>query len=202
MTHSNNDTKNETIVTAEEKHLVLDHSYDGILELNNPLPSWWAILFYVGVAFAVGYIAYYIFLGGPSLQDEFNKDYAHVVLVQEEFKKQNSAFKPDVYATYSTPEGIKAGAAIYEENCLSCHLEKGKGDVGPNLTDEYWIKAKGTPETVYDVVFNGSEENGMPVWSEILSAEDIYKVTAYVQSLHHTHVKDGKAPQGEKVEDK
>lgn len=195
----NNETKLH--VKDDEKHLLLDHNYDGIQELNHPLPSWWAFTFYAGIIFGVFYIVYYQFGGGPSLRDEFKKDYAFFVKLQDDFKKKEGAFNPALYAGHSTPEEIKKGEEIFTNNCVACHLEKGKGDIGPNLTDEYWLWAKGTPETIYPVVFNGVPENGMPTWSETLSRDEIYQVVAYVQTLHHTHQKGGKAPQGEKVDD-
>lgn len=187
-------------VQDDEKHLLLDHSYDGIQELNHPLPSWWSFMFYAGIAFAVVYFVYYQFLGGPSLRAQFNKDYAVIVASQAEFKKKEGLFNPDLYVQFSTHEQIKKGEEIFTNNCVACHLEKGRGDIGPNLTDEYWLWAKGTPETIYPVVFNGVVENGMPNWSEVLSRDEIYQVVAYVQTLHHSHQPQGKAPQGNKVE--
>lgn len=198
---SNSNDKDKLHLEADEKHLLLEHDYDGLRELNNPLPRWWNVIFYVSVAFGVCYLAYYQFMGGPSLKDEFKKDYAQVVAVQEEFKKQNSAFKPELFETYSTAEGVKKGEEVFTTNCVACHLEKGKGDVGPNLTDEYWLVAKtGTPEAIYNVVYNGSVDNGMPAWNELISTEEIYQAVAYVVSLKNTNQPGGKAPQGEKVE--
>lgn len=187
-------------VQDDEKHLLLDHSYDGIQELNHPLPSWWAFGFYAGIAFAVVYFAYYQFFGGTSLRAQFDKDYAVIVASQAEFKKREGLFNHDLYVKFSTPEQIKKGEETFNNNCVACHMEKGRGDIGPNLTDEYWLWAKGTPETIYPVVFNGVVENGMPNWSEVLSRDEIYQVVAYVQTLHHTHQPNGKAPQGNKVE--
>lgn len=187
-------------VQEDEKHLLLDHNYDGIQELNHPLPSWWAFLFYGLIAYAIVHFTYFQFLGGPSLRDDFKKEYAVVVAAQEEFKKQEGEFNPDTYVKFSTPEQIKKGEEVYTNNCVACHMEKGRGDIGPNLTDEYWLWAKGTPETIYPVVFNGVVENGMPNWSEVLSKDEIYQVVAYVQTLHLTHQPQGKAPQGNKVE--
>jgi cytochrome c oxidase cbb3-type subunit 3 len=187
-------------VEENEKHLLLDHSYDGIQELNHPLPSWWQFLFYGGIVYAIAYFSYYQFMGGPSLRDEFNKDYAVIVASQAEFKKKEGMFNPELYVTFSTPENIKKGEEVFTNNCVACHLEKGRGDIGPNLTDEYWLWAKGTPETTYPIVFNGVVENGMPNWSEVLSRDEIYQVVAYVQTLHLTHQPNGKAPQGNKVE--
>ena len=187
-------------VQEDEKHLLLDHSYDGIQELNHPLPSWWQFLFYAVIAYAIAYFIYYQYMGGPSLRDEFKKEYAVIVASQEEFKKKEGLFNPEVYAQFTTPENIKKGEEVFVNNCVACHLEKGRGDIGPNLTDEYWLWSKGTPETTYPVVFNGVVDNGMPNWSEVLSKEEIYQVVAYVQTLHLTHQPNGKAPQGNKIE--
>lgn len=195
---SNKETKLH--VEENEKHLLLDHDYDGIQELNHPLPFWWSTTFYGGIIFAIAYFTYYQVMGGPTLRDEFKKEYSVVAAAQEEFKKQAATFNPETFAKWNTAEGIKKGEEVYTNNCVACHLEKGKGDIGPNLTDEYWLWAKGTPESVYPVVFNGVPENGMPTWSETLSEEEIYQVVAYVQTLHLTHQPGGKAPQGNKVE--
>lgn len=193
------DTKLE--VKADEKHLLLDHDYDGIQELNHPLPPWWNFIFYAAIIFSVGYFIYFQLLSGPSLRDEFRESYSQVVALQEEFKKQNSAFNKDYYQSMIADDGFKKGEVVFEENCLACHNEKGKGDIGPNLTDKYWLIAKGTPQTIYDVVFNGSEENGMPAWAELISKDEIYQAVAYVMSLKNTHQPGGKEPQGEIVED-
>lgn len=200
----NEEKKNspELEVKDDEKHLLMNHVYDGIQELNHPLPSWWAFTFYGGIVFAIIYFSYYQFMGGPSLRDEFNKDYAVIVNLQQDFKKKEGAFTPETFVKFNNAEGIKKGEIVFADNCMACHMEKGKGDIGPNLTDEYWLWAKGTPETIYPVVFNGVPDNGMPTWSETLNSEEIYQVVAYVQTLHHTHQPGGKAPQGNIVEDK
>ena len=194
--------KEETKLHVEEneKHLLIDHVYDGIQELNNPLPSWWAATFYGGIVIAAIYFTYYQLMGGPSLRDEFNKDYAVIVKLQEEFKAKEGAFNQEQYVKFSTPEGIKKGEEVFVNNCVACHLEGGKGDIGPNLTDEYWLWAKGSPETIFPVVFNGVLENGMPNWSETLSVDEIYQVVAYVQTFHNTKVAGGKPPQGNMVD--
>ncbi len=195
--------KEETTLHVEpdEKHLLLEHNYDGIQELNHPLPSWWNFIFYTAIIYSFGYFIYYQFLSGPSLREEFNKDYSEVLALQAEFKKQNSAFKPELYAVAATPENIKKGEEVFTNNCLPCHAEKGRGDIGPNLTDKHWLVAKSTPETIYNVVFNGSEENGMPPWAEVLTSEEIYHAVSYVSSLKNTFQKGGKPPQGELIED-
>lgn len=199
---SNQGKENEKLhVEADEKHLLLDHNYDGIQELNHPLPSWWNLILFLTVIYSIGYFTYYQIMGGPTLKEEFKKDHAKVLILQEEYKKLNSAYKPERYAASFNPDGIKKGSEVYEMNCLPCHAEMGKGDIGPNLTDKHWIIAKSTPETIYNVAFHGSEANGMPPWGDVLTSEELYFAVAYVSSLKNTHQKGGKAPQGELIEE-
>lgn len=195
------DKKSKLIVKEDEKELLLDHNYDGIQELDHPLPSWWNFIFYAAIIYSVGYFVYYQFLNGPTLKEEFDKDYAAVLINQEAFRKSNTAFKPEMYQAVANAKGIKQGEEVFVNNCLPCHAENGKGDIGPNLTDEYWLVAKSTPETIYNIVFNGSEENGMPPWNDVLTPEEIYLAISYVTSLKNTYQKGGKEPQGEKIEE-
>lgn len=192
---------NKTNIHLEEgeKELLLDHAYDGIQELNNPLPSWWRFTFYAGIIFGTFYIIFF-FLGAPTLRDEFAIEHQNILDLQAQFKQKSGMFDEVKYQAIFKDDGINKGKVVFETNCVACHKEKGAGDIGPNLTDEYWLRAKGTPETIYPVVFNGVPENGMPTWSETLSEEELYQAVAYVQSLHLTNVAGGKEPQGNKVE--
>lgn len=198
---SNNDNKTDLHLEEGEKHLLLDHNYDNIHELNNPLPSWWSFTFYGGIIFGTFYIIFYLVLGAPSLRDEFKKDYAKILVLQEDFNKKNGAFDEVKYQAILADDGVKKGEVVFSTNCVACHKEKGIGDIGPNLTDEYWINSKGTPATNFAVAFNGVPDKGMPTWSQTLSSDEIYQAIAYIETLHNTHQPGGKAPQGEKVEE-
>ena len=72
MSHNKNDDT-KLIVKEDEKQLLLDHNYDGIQELNHPLPSWWNFIFYAAIVYSVGYFIYYQFLNGPTLKEELTK---------------------------------------------------------------------------------------------------------------------------------
>lgn len=193
--------KEKLDVKPDEAHLLMDHEYDGIKELNHPLPRWWNTIFYVAIIFSLGYFIYYQLMNGPSLREEYLKDYSRVLAVKAEFNRKNNAFDPEFYQAMIADDGLKKGAEVFELNCMPCHAENGRGDIGPNLTDQYWLIAKSTPETIHKVVFNGSEENGMPAWGELITKEEIYRAVIYVSSLKNTNVKGGKEPQGEKIEE-
>ena len=42
-----------------EKDILIDHGFDGIMELDNQLPKWWLGLFYFGVAYCIVYMTSY-----------------------------------------------------------------------------------------------------------------------------------------------
>lgn len=50
----------------EEKDMVIPHEYDGIRELNNPVPGWFNVLFYGTIIFGVFYLYYYYVADGPN----------------------------------------------------------------------------------------------------------------------------------------
>lgn len=195
-----NDNKTENIILDDEKALVLDHDYDGIQELDHPLPSWWIATFVGTVVFGILYAIYYLWAGGPTLAEEYAGDMKKINEAKAELAKQVDVFDKTAYMEWTKPEGLAKGKAVYEENCLTCHEENGKGDIGPNLTDEYWLLAKGTPESIYAIVNKGNEDNGMPAWGEVITKDEMYAATAYVMSLKGFKHKGGaKEPQGEKI---
>jgi cytochrome c oxidase cbb3-type subunit 3 len=193
------DNKNNLHLEKGEKEILIDHAYDGIQELNNPLPSWWTFTFYAGIGFAFFYFMFFL-MGAPTLREEFVKDHVKVLDLQNEYNKKNGLYDDVKFQAIFKSDGTSKGKIVFETNCVPCHKDKGAGDIGPNLTDEFWMWAKGTPESIYPVIFKGVPDNGMPTWSGVLTNEEIYQVVAYVQSLHNTHVPGGKAPQGNKVD--
>lgn len=174
--------------------LLLDHNYDGIQELDNPLPRWWVYLFALCCVFALGYFSYYTFFGGPTLVEELDQQLA---------KKSGASQQGqtvDYTALVSDKDMISKGKVIYDSKCASCHNAQGQGLIGPNLTDAYWIHGKGTPEDIQKVVIEGVAEKGMLAWGTLLKPEEIQAVVVFVHSLKGTNPSNPKEPQGTKVE--
>lgn len=197
------DKKNKNIIlNEEEQSLLLNHDYDGIEEFDYPLPSWWTNIFIVTSIFGVFYLYYYQFAGGLSLKEQFQKDMSVINEKREAYAKDANNFDLSVYTELQKKDpNLQNAYLVYEENCLSCHEEKGKGDIGPNLTDAYWLNVKKTdPETIYKFIVVGNEDNGMPAWGDTLSKEELYQVVGYVLSLKDTNVAGGKEPQGETLQ--
>lgn len=202
MTLKKEDNELGNTIIEDEKHLVLDHDYDGIQELNHPLPSWWSGIWAISIVFAAIYFMYYIMMDGPTLRDEYKKEYAKVREVIDAEKAKSGNFDVNEFNTFVTEnDGIKNGAVVYEENCLSCHAEGGGGDIGPNLTDKHWKNITAfEAKNIYSVVFKGVEDNGMPAWGEMLSKEELMSVVSFVMSLQGTTPPEEKEPEGELVQ--
>ncbi|WP_445750145.1 cbb3-type cytochrome c oxidase N-terminal domain-containing protein [Polaribacter sp.] len=183
----------------EEHEIVLDHNYDGIKELDNSLPPWWVYMFYATIIFGVVYLIRFHILDGDSQAVEYDKAVAEARAEVEKYK----ATAPNLFdvenVTLLTSEAdLKRGKAVFNLNCASCHLADGGGQIGPNLTDEYWILGGGI-KNVFNTVYNGGRDGkGMIAWNKTLKPEDIAKVASYVISLQGTTPAVAKAPQGEK----
>lgn len=86
----------------------------------------------------------------------------------------------DPYA--NSPQAIATGKWLFEAmNCAGCHGYKGKGNMGPDLTDGYW-RYGGTPVQIYKSIYEGRPK-GMPAWGAALPADQIWAMTAYIESL-------------------
>jgi cytochrome c oxidase cbb3-type subunit 3 len=86
---------------------------------------------------------------------------------------------------------LRSGKQLYSTNCAVCHKEDGSGDIGPNLTDSYWMNGRSFDE-VKKVIRLGMT-NGMPEYRSKLKDNQIDDLTLYVLSLPY---KKGKRPQG------
>ena len=170
---------------------------DGIKEYDNPLPSWFIILFLGTILFSVCYLVYYGAMGGASLEQEFTTDEKRYEQKQAQLAAQDSS--SNLGEEIKDPAMIAAGKEIYTANCAPCHGPQGQGVVGPNLTDKYWIHG-GSPQDIVNVIVNGVPDKGMVSWKTILGRKKIKQVTAYVVSIGGSNPPNPKAPQGEVYE--
>ena len=192
---------NASVPVEQEKDIELDHSYDGIRELDNHLPPWWKWLFYGTIGWAVVYlVAFHLTDTLPLSQDEYKRELA---LAEEQIRKyeasQPQAVVDENTLVYSNDAAsIANGKTVFtNNNCGGCHRNDGGGNtIGPNLADEYWLHG-GEIKKVFQTIKNGVVEKGMPAWGKSMSAQDVRDVTFFVLSLQGTNPPDAKAPQGE-----
>lgn len=182
---------------------LLDHEYDGIREYDNPLPRWWLWIFWASIAWSVVYLANVIpgVGSGPGRERQYAAE-MEAARAKYGDPRAGTAAVDDaaILAATTDPARLAAGRATYMTNCVACHREDGGGNIGPNLTDEFWIHGA-RPAQVHGTIATGVLDKGMPAWNAVLKPEEILAVTAFVYQLRGTHPTDPKEPQGVKLED-
>ena len=175
----------------------MDHEYDGIKECDNPLPNWWLITFYGAILFGIGYFFYYQMGNGPTLAEEFKESQGAHSKVRENYLEKLKEFDLAKFEElYKNPATIQYGESIFATNCQACHAEGGKGDIGPNLIDDYWLFSLGTPESIYPFLLAGSQGTGMPSWSDKMEKDELLAVLAYVLSQQGKTYEGAKESEG------
>jgi len=128
------------------------HEWDGVKELNKPLPKWWLFTFYACIVWAVGY--WVVYPAWPTFTG-YTKGvlgYSQRATVAEEVKAAQAAqgqFRELLETTpleqiRSTPDLLRfamaGGAAAFQTNCGPCHGRGAQGFTGyPNLNDDDWL---------------------------------------------------------------
>lgn len=180
-------------MSKETDQIIAGHEYDGIQELDNPMPDWWLYIFYATIIFAFIYWVHYEFGGGPNLDTELKNSMAQI----QSLKKDGPVFSEDSLAAAFTDDAVNKGHAVYTAKCAVCHAPEGGGLIGPNLTDKFWIHGQGTRVDITQTIQVGVVEKGMPAWGEQISQDEIIQVASFVYSLKGKNVPGGKPAQGQ-----
>ncbi|WP_237152032.1 cytochrome-c oxidase, cbb3-type subunit III [Oryzibacter oryziterrae] len=180
------------------------HEWDGIKELNTPLPRWWLWLFYICIVWAIGY--YFVYPSWPLVSD-YTRGYLgysqREAALTDAAAGQASRMVIGKGLEAATFEQIKAdpkmlefamanGKAAFGNNCAPCHGSGATGSPGyPNLQDDDWLWG-GTLDAIQQTITVGARstspdtrQNVMPAFGrdQMLTADQIDKVADYVLSL-------------------
>ena len=204
----------------------MGHEFDGIVELNNQLPRWWTILFYITIVWALVYLALYPGLGAYkgllgwqssnqtilSLEESEQALQASIesgALVQydREIKFANEKYDP-IFAEYAKvdietlasneehADVLKVGQRLFLQNCAQCHGSDARGQNG------------GFPNLTDDDWLYGGTANKivetlqrgrnamMPAWLDAFGEEGIKEVVEYTLSLSGRQVNQALADKG------
>ena len=187
----------KAVPVEREADVLLDHDYDGIHELDNALPPWWKYGFYITVVVGIIYLFnFHVFGVGKNPTQEYNAEMEAARIQKEIYEASNKDKIDENKVPMADAAGIKAGQALFEANCVACHLKDGGGSVGPNLTDDYWLH-KGSLNDIYHTIKVGYPDKGMQSWSGQFSPKQISQLASYIKTLHGTKPAVPKAPQGE-----
>lgn len=179
------------------------HEWDGIKELNNPLPRWWLWCFYLtiiwGIGYSIAYPAWPMVSGATKGMLGFSTR-ANVAADIEQFSAANAEISAQLAAADlstlvpGTPvhDFAKAGGrAVFLAHCSQCHGSGAQGAVGyPNLLDDDWLwggDMAAIEATVRHGIRNSTDDNArwseMPAFGEILEPDEITATAHYVRSL-------------------
>lgn len=193
----------------EEEAIIIDHGYDGIMELDNALPQWWLAMFYMGIVFMVVYMLAYGFTDFAHADVEYDNHMAVAEKQVETWVKNNDIDINGAQNLYTDAQALEAGKETFELVCATCHTSTGGGGIGPNLTDDYWVNQTQEDlfKNIYDIIYNGSPNDPQmrPFGAkQELTGLAIEKVASYVYYLNQeapiiTESEGGAAPQGDKV---
>ena len=181
------------------------HEWDGIEELNTPLPRWWLWTFYLCIAFAIGYTVFYPAwpmpgggshgLFGWTSRGQLAKDTGIAEQAHQAVRDQLArtpieelAANPDLMKL-----AIAGGRAAFKVNCSQCH---GSGAAGsqtlgyPNLNDDDWLWG-GDIKTIETTLIHGIRQNGddqtrqsaMPPFEGVFNPAQLGALSSHVLSL-------------------
>jgi cytochrome c oxidase cbb3-type subunit 3 len=197
------------------------HEWDGIKELNTPLPRWWVWTFYATILWAVGY--WLVYPAWPTLTGYTAglAGYSSRAEVQVELdalqaqRRARAAGLADASLDQIRADpamrqlAMAQGRAAFGDNCAPCHGSGGQGAVGyPNLNDDHWIWG-GALADIQQTILNGirfaanpdTRQSMMPAFGRdgVLNRTQIEDVTSYVFSLSNGDTRGGDVARGRQV---
>ncbi len=162
------------------------HSFDGIEELDNPMPRWWIMMFVATLIFTVGYLFLYPglgtwkgYLGWTSTNELERAQLKHDRKYGEHFRYL--ATKP-VEDLVNNPKALAMGQRLFTNNCALCHATDARGSFGfPNLRDGDWLYG-GEFDEIKTTIMAG-RQGQMPAWGPVIGEKGVTQVSAYVRDL-------------------
>ncbi|ANK12971.1 cytochrome-c oxidase, cbb3-type subunit III [Erythrobacter neustonensis] len=183
------------------------HEWDGIEELNTPLPRWWLYTFYATIVFAAVYVVFYpawpmverATAGtlGWSSRGDLVREMGAADAARQSVTERIAV--TDIEKLAADPQLMQAavagGAAAFKVNCVQCHGAGAAGSAGyPNLNDDDWIWGGTLSEIEYTLThgirWEGSDEtrtNFMPAFAGMFDKSQTAALTGHVLSLSGKH---------------
>jgi cytochrome c oxidase cbb3-type subunit 3 len=194
------------------------HEWDGIEELNKPLPKWWLWTFYATIIWAIGY---WLLMPAWPLVASYTKGWLgysqreRVTGQVDQAKTAQAVFRQRIATseleTISTdPEllrfALAGGEAAFGDNCAPCHGRGAQGFPGyPNLRDDSWLWG-GSLEAIHKTIAHGVRSTDpnthggqMPAFGGLLTSPQLSDVTDYVLSLSGTKADAEAVARGGKI---
>jgi cytochrome c oxidase cbb3-type subunit 3 len=180
------------------------HEWDGIKELDTPLPKWWLYVFYACIAWSLVYYALYPAIPfvtgytkgilGTSTRAELVTELTQARASQAHFYDAISGAALDQIRGDDALMNfaITGGRAAFADNCAPCHAPGGAGRVGyPTLADDHWLWG-GSLDEIHETIRVGVRHDNdetrfsqMPAFGAdgLLEADQVREVAAFVTAF-------------------
>jgi cytochrome c oxidase cbb3-type subunit III len=185
-------------------HSTTGHEWDGIKELNTPLPRWWVLTFYATIVWAIGYWVVYpawplvsgytTGLLNYTNRAAVTEDLARLEALRgEKMKALGGASLAEIENNPSLLALARArGKTVFGDNCAPCHGSGAAGSKGfPNLNDDDWLWGGTLDQIAQTVQFGARSGNAKAHEGQmlafgrdgILKKDEIVTVANYVRAL-------------------
>lgn len=194
------------------------HEWDGIEELNTPLPRWWLWAFYATIVWGLAYTIFYPAWPMISSATAGTLNWTSRGQLDRELAAEREKRAPIVRAIAATPieqlpnnamlmqAAVEGGRAAFRVNCVQCHGSGAAGSKGyPNLNDDDWLWG-GDIATIHGSINDGIRHPGhdgtrlsmMPAFGKdgLLQPADVQALTAYVRTISGQQKPTALAKQG------
>jgi cytochrome c oxidase cbb3-type subunit 3 len=195
------------------------HEWDGIEELDTPMPRWWVLTFWACIIWALGYVV--LFPAIPMLNSATQGvwNWSSRGQFEQELKAEALRRAPITNALAAIPveqlagneklyqAAIEGGRAAFKVHCVQCHGSGAAGSKGyPNLNDDDWLWG-GDLASIHYTLTNGVRQpdheatrfSQMPAFAGMLANGEIDAVTSYVRSLSGLEKASAKSATGATV---
>jgi cytochrome c oxidase cbb3-type subunit 3 len=184
------------------------HEWDGLKELNTPLPRWWVWVFIVTIIWSIWYFVVYpswpvpgvdnqggtVGSSGYTQYEELKKNQAQIFARQEKYldRFESASLNDIMNDSELYAFAVAGGASAFKDNCATCHGTGAQGSKGyPNLNDDDWIWGGQLAEIHQTLQYGVRADNwdtrmsDMPAFGadELLEVEEINAVVDYVLSM-------------------
>jgi cytochrome c oxidase cbb3-type subunit III len=180
------------------------HEWDGIKELNTPLPRWWVLTFYATILWAIGY--WMVYPAWPlvtgytrglfhySTRESVADELANLETLRgEKMKVLGTASLADIEKDPALLALARArGKTVFGDNCAPCHGSGAAGAKGyPNLNDDDWLWGGSLDQIMQTIEFGArsghakTHEGQMLAFGHdgVLKKDEIVTAANYVRSL-------------------
>jgi cytochrome c oxidase cbb3-type subunit 3 len=179
------------------------HEWDGIEELDTPLPRWWLIIFLLTCVFALFYVIFYPAIPLADTATKGTLGWSSAGQFDAEMAADKARRAPILKAIAATPidqlpanpdlmrQAVEGGRAAFKVHCVQCHGAGAAGSKGyPNLNDDDWLWG-GDLAAIETTIIHGirnpdhdeTRVSQMPAFGEVLQPAEIAQVVAYVRTL-------------------